>query len=358
MCKVFLKTCFLLDFHEKAKKAVKIHKIDSPFLIFMESTTFKVPSILLKTMSATNNNNNTAVENTVKEKKPALSGKYSKFMIFGYSFVQSLHGEGVLTDEGLEAAYSQLKMFDSVDSQTDFYEQILEQSKASGVVMRQLIRRRNAPPKAPKEKKARKPRAKKEEAAGADAPAAVDASEAEAPKEKKARKPRAKKTTNVVQDANNDLIAEIVAAANENPLDAAAPAEAKEEAPAPAEAKEEAPKEKKARKPRAKKTEEKKEEVPATPDASEAKDVAAPKKASKPRTKKADEKKEEAPVANLTAVMDAAAEELEEEDVVTQEIIIGGTTYLIDEENNLYSVDTHEEMGTYNPETQEISRDL
>jgi hypothetical protein len=346
MCKVFLKTCFLLDFRKKAKKAVKIHKIDSPFLIFMESTTFKVPSILLKTMSATNNNN-TAVENTVKEKKPTLSGKYSKFMIFGYSFVQSLHGEGVLTDEGLEAAYSQLKMFDSVDSQTDFYEQILEQGKASGVVMRKLIRQRNAPPKAPKEKKARKPRAKKEEAAGADAPAAVDASEAEAPKEKKARKPRAKKTTNVVQDANNDLIAEIVAAANENPLDAAA---------APAEAKEEAPKEKKARKPRAKKTEEKKEA--ATPPPGNAKDVGAPKKASKSRAKKADEKKEEAHVANLTAVMDAAAEELEEEDVVTQEIIIGGTTYLIDEENNLYSVDTHEEMGTYNPETQEISREF
>jgi len=340
----------LLDFRKRAKKAVKIHKIDSPFLIFTESTTFKVPSILLKTMSATNNNN-TAVENIVKEKKPTLSGKYSKFMIFGYSFVQSLNAEGVLTDEGLETAYSQLKMFDSVDSQTDFYEQILEQSKASGVVMRKLIRQRNAPPKAPKEKKARKPRAKKEEAADADAPAAVDASGAEAPKEKKARKPRAKKTTNVVQDANNDLIAEIVSAANENPLDNAA---------APAEAKEEAPKEKKARKPRAKKTEEKKEEVPATPNASsDAKDVGAPKKASKPRAKKADEKKEEAPVANLTAVMDAAVEEeLEEEDVVTQEIIIGGTTYLIDEENNLYSVDTHEEMGTYNPETQEISRDL
>ena len=349
MCKIFLKTCFLLDFHEKAKKAVKIHKIDSPFFIFMESTTFKVPSILLKTMSATNNTN-TAVENTVKEKKPTLSGKYSKFMIFGYSFVQSLHAEGALTDEGLEAAYSQLKMFDSVDSQTDFYEQILEQGKASGVVMRKLIRQRNAPPKAPKEKKARKPRAKKEEAAGADAPAAVDASGAEAPKEKKARKPRAKKTTNVVQDTNNDLIAEIVSAANENPLEAAAPAEAKEEAP----------KEKKARKPRAKKTDEKKEEVPVTPNASsDAKDVAAPKKASKPRAKKTDEKKkEEAPVANLTAVMDAAAEELEEEDVVTQEIIIGGTTYLIDEENNLYSVDTHEEMGTYNPETQEISREF
>ena len=337
-----------MDFRKRAKKAVKIHKIDSPFLIFTESTTFKVPSILLKTMSATNNNN-TAVENIVKEKKPTLSGKYSKFMIFGYSFVQSLHAEGVLTDEGLETAYSQLKMFDSVDSQTDFYEQILGQSNASGVVMRKLIRQRNAPPKAPKEKKARKPRAKKEEAAGADAPAAVDASGAEAPKEKKARKPRAKKTTNVVQDANNDLIAEIVSAANENPLDNAA---------APAEAKEEAPKEKKARKPRAKKTDEKKEAVAATPDASEAKDVAAPKKASKPRTKKADEKKEEAPVANLTDVMDAVAEELEEEDVVTQEIIIGGTTYLIDEENNLYSVDTHEEMGTYNPETQEISRDL
>lgn len=301
-------------------------------------------------MSATNNTN-TAVEKIVKEKKPTLSGKYSKFMIFGYSIVQSLHAEGALTDEGLETAYSQLKMFDSVDSQTDFYEQILEQGKASGVVMRKLIRQRNAPPKAPKEKKARKPRAKKDEAADAVAPAAVDASEAEAPKEKKARKPRAKKTTNVVQDANNDLIAEIVAAANENPL---------ENAVAPGEAKEEAPKEKKARKPRAKKTDDKKEAATATPDASEAKDAAPPKKATKPRAKKA-EKKEEAPVVNLTAVMDAAvveAELEEEEEVVTQEIIIGGTTYLIDEENNLYSVDTHEDMGTYNPNTQEISRDL
>lgn len=297
-------------------------------------------------MSAQNTNNVAPAVAEKKARKPALSGKYSKFMEFGYSLVQSLRANDTLNDEGLEAAYSQLKLFESVESQTEFYEQILGQSKETGKLMRKFITQRNNPPKAPKEKKPRKPRAKKEEAK-------VEVQEGEAPpvaeaKEKKARKPRAKKTTNVVQDTQNDVIGDIVAAANADPLVNVA-----EEKVAEA-TKEE--KKKGGRKPKAKK-----EEGEVTPEAKvDEKAHGAPKKARKTKAKKEEVKTEVAntPPVNEEIVQADLEEELEEEQITTQEVVIGGTTYLMDDENNLYSIDTHDEIGRYNPETQEISKDL
>ena len=49
-------------------------------------------------------------------------------------------------------------------------------------------------------------------------------------------------------------------------------------------------------------------------------------------------------------------DELEEEEISTQEIVINGTTYLLDDSNNLYSIESHAEIGTYNPETRAISQ--
>lgn len=297
-------------------------------------------------MSAQNTNNVAPAVAEKKARKPTLSGKYSKFMEFGYSLVQSLRANDTLNDEGLEAAYSQLKLFESVESQTEFYEQILGQIKETGKLMRNFITQRNKPPKAPKEKKPRKPRAKKEEAK-------VEVQEGEAPpvaeaKEKKARKPRAKKTTNVVQDTQNDVIGDIVAAANADPLVNVA-----EEKVAEA-TKEE--KKKGGRKPKAKK-----EEGEVTPEAKvDEKAPGAPKKARKTKAKKEEVKTEVAntPPVNVETVPAELEEELEEEQITTQEVVIGGTTYLMDDENNLYSIDTHDEIGRYNPETQEISKDL
>lgn len=292
------------------------------------------------------NTNNVAPAAEKKARKPTLSAKYSKFMEFGYSLVQSLRANDTLNDEGLEAAYSQLKLFEGVESQTEFYEQIIGQSKETGKVMRKFITQRNKPPKAPKEKKPRKPKAKKEEAK-------VEVQEGEAPvvaeaKEKKARKPRAKKTTNVVQDTQNDVIGDIVAAANADPLVNVA-----EEKVAEA-TKEE--KKKGGRKPKAKK-----EEGEVTPEAKvDEKAPGAPKKARKTKAKKEAVKTEVAntPPVNVEIVPADLEEELEEEQITTQEVIIGGTTYLMDDENNLYSIDTHDDIGKYNPETQEISKDL
>jgi len=70
-------------------------------------------------------------------------------------------------------------------------------------------------------------------------------------------------------------------------------------------------------------------------------------KEKKPRAKK-NAKKEEAP-----QVVENVQEE-EEEEIHTQEITIRDTLYLIDNDNNLYSTETHEQVGTYNADANEV----
>ena len=256
-----------------------------------------------------------------KPRKPSLKEKHSRFLVSNYSLIQYLSAKGLMTEEAVETAYSEIKLLAPVEEQEAFYDAYISESKTTKKTMKKFITQRNKPPKAPRAKK--EPKAKKEGA----------------PKEKK---PRAKKTTKVENDTevdvvsqiagNNDgaenLINELTAAANQSPSAVTAqttPPQAKvEEAPG-------AP-EKKTRKPRAKKED------------------AAPKE-KKPRAKKNAKKEEAAP-----QVVENVQEEVneEEEEIHTQEITIGGTLYLIDGENNLYSTETHEQVGTYNADANEV----
>jgi len=255
-----------------------------------------------------------------KPRKPSLKEKHSRFLVSNYSLIQYLSAKGLMTDEAVETAYSDIKLFAPVDEQEAFYDSYISESKTTKKTMKKFITQRNKPPKAPRAKKERKPKA-----------------EGEAPKEKK---PRAKKATKVANDTevdvvsqianNNDgaekLVNELTAAANASPKSVnvqTTPPEATQnvqEAPG-------AP-QKKTRKPRAKKEE------------------GAPPKEKKTRAKKTT-KKEEAP-----PVVENVQEE--EEEIHTQEITIGGNLYLIDNDNNLYSTDTHEQVGTYNSESNEV----
>ena len=289
-------------------------------------------------MSANTQTNTVVATQEKKEKKPTLSAKYSKFLVFGYGFVKSLESQGVLNAEGVETAFAELKLMSSVEEQTQLYESFLAQSKETGKVMRKFVALRNKPPKAPKA-----PRAKKSDAAGAE------------------KKPRAKKTSRVENDSENDLVSQIVTAANT--VDAA-PAKSKEEKEAEkvaAKAAKEAEKvaakaAKEAEKVAAKAAKEaekvaaKEAKAAAAKEAKEAK--AATAKVAKVAAKK-NTKAVEAPAQEATAV-----EEEEEEEIHTQEIVIGGKSYLLDEENNVFSVDTHEQIGTFNADTQTISADL
>jgi len=296
-------------------------------------------------MSANTQTNTVVATQEKKEKKPTLSAKYSKFLVFGYGFVKSLESQGVISAEGVETAFAELKLMSSVEEQTQLYESFLAQSKETSKVMRKFVALRNKPPKAPKAPRAKKT-AKKSESSDADE-----------------KKPRAKKTSRVENDSENDLVSQIVTAANT--VDTA-PGKSKEEkeaekaaAKAAKEAEKLAAKEaKEAEKAAAKEAKEaekvaaKEAKEAAAKEAKAAKAAAA--KAAKAASKK-NTKAVEAPAPEAVEAPTQVEETEEEEEIHTQEIVIGGKSYLLDEENNVYSVDTHEQIGTFNAENQTIS---
>ena len=229
-------------------------------------------------MSAIQNLTTTVVDAKPKAvRKPTLSAKYSKFLVANYSLIQLLQAKGLLTDESVETAYSEIKLFDSIETQGEFYDAYLKNASASAKVMRKFVTQRNKPPKAPRTKKPRKTKSEEEATATTEVVAAPVNAEV---KEKKPRKPRAKKETKITDDASNDVVAELVSAANSSI---------------------------------------------ATPEASNDTTTvtAAPKKARKPRAKK-----EEKKVAEVVPPPLELQEEEDEEEIHTQEITIGNATYL------------------------------
>jgi hypothetical protein len=289
-----------------------------------------------------------------KPRKPTLKEKHSRFLVSNYSLIQFLSAKGLLTDEAVETAYSEIKMFATLEDQEAFYESYLSESKTTKNSMKKFITQRNKPPKAPRVKKERQPKEKKETA----------------PKEKK---PRAKKTTKVANDTEVDVVSQVTTEGAENLINeltaaannASSPIGLQQQVtpePLVQEVEPAAP-QKKARKPRAKKVEaipialeDAESEVAPKENKPRAKKVKAeedPPKEKKPRAKKA--KKEDVVVeAPAPTVQEELVAEEEEEEIHTQEITINGTLYLIDNDNNLYSSDTHEQVGTYNTEANEV----
>jgi hypothetical protein len=138
------------------------------------------------------------VKTSTKTKKPVLPAKLGKFLVFGYAFVCDLQASGVLTEELAERGFDLLRVFASVEEQTLYYQNFLDQSTATAKLLRKFVAIRSKPPKPLKNKK-------------------NTTAEGGAPR---ASKPRAKKSVRVVSDAANDLIGQIVAAANADlPLD-------------------------------------------------------------------------------------------------------------------------------------------
>ena len=313
-------------------------------------------------MSANTQTNTVIVAQEKKEKKPTLSAKYSKFLIFGYGFVKSLEAQGALNAEGVEAAFAELKLMSSVEEQTQLYENLLDQSKESGKTMRKFITLRNKPPKAPR---AKKPRAKKNAteptAAATETPPAAAA--AVTPPAPKVKAPRVKKAALVENDTEFDLIGQIVAAAN---TVEAAPTKTKEEKEADKKAAKEAKEAKKITDKAAKDAEklaakEAKEAQKVTDKAAKAATAKEAKEAKAATAKEAKEAKVAAKAVGTTANIpeeEVEEEVVEDEEIHTTEVVIDGKPYLVDEENNVYSVDTHEPIGTFNADTQTISADL
>jgi len=307
-------------------------------------------------------NDQVSEEKVEKERKPTMTIAMKRCMIFAFNLINQLNESGLLSDKegAMDSAQGFIQLMSSPEDQLAFYTKFLEDSTTQGKIMNKYVKDKIKAAKAlvPKEKKPRAPRK----------PKVQSESEAETdgePKEKKPRKPRAKKEVNVVNDTDANIIGELVAAAaventvvepaaeavapkakkprakKAEPVTTEAPVAAAVEAPAPA------PKEKK---PRAKKAD--KAPVPVTETVAVA--TPAPKE-KKPRAKKGDKAPEPAPVP-------APVEELtvddadDDENIQTREFVLNGVDYLIDDDNNVYTVDeSHDLVGVYNPATKTIN---
>jgi len=135
-------------------------------------------------MSSDNTNTNANAD--LKVKKPALSGKFSKFMVFSHWFIDRLALAGTIDETATSAARDSINLFATPEEQNQLFELFFAQLKDSTKSMKALIKLHNKPPKAKKEKVV---------------------------KEKADKKPRAKKGGEVVLDKQDQLVAEIVAAA-------------------------------------------------------------------------------------------------------------------------------------------------
>jgi len=277
-------------------------------------------------MSQTQNVEVTQNVEAKNERKPTLSDKYSKFLVSNFNLIRLLESQGLLSQEGVEAAYSEIKLMSSIEEQSEYYEAFLADVKGSkgnpGVKsqMKKYVTLRNKPPKVPRAKKERKPKEQVVETAPTDET-----------KPKKERKPRAKKETKISDESTNDVVAELVEAANSS-MDETVEQPVVEPV-------------KKARKPRAKKeaavVEAPVVEAAVVEELVEEVLVEEAKKTKKSKAKKVEESPQE--------------ESPEEEDSIhTNEFVLDGKTYLIDSDNNLYDINSHEEVGKYDATTSTI----
>jgi len=309
---------------------------------------------------------NTPVENVEVVVAPKvnkkLSGKYEKFLVFGYWFVEQLKQQNIQVDESV--LHQQLTMFSSVEEQTLYFEAFFEQLKTSTKSMKAVIKEHNKPP-------AKSKKTKKEPT---DKPPAAKKSNG-----------RKKKTAEVINDKQEELVAELVAAAQT------------EEVPVENDDK---PKRKYSRKPKAKAVEEttqeplaiepeaaaevvletvieaikepladkpKKKTTKKESESKETKSKETKPKETKPKetkpkeetktkkTKKAEEPVKETFVEPSPVVEQDQGDEEDEEEIQVQAFVHKGLHYLRDFNNNIYDKNTCEVIGVYSTETDTIS---
>ena len=289
---------------------------------------------------------NVEVEVATKANKPKkLSAKYEKFLVFGYWFVEQLKQQNIAVDESV--LHQQLTMFSSVEEQTQFFEAFFDQLKTSTKTMKAIIKEHNKPP-------AKAKKTKKE------------------PSEKPAKKTngRKKKTAEVINDKQDELVAELVAAAQteEVPLDDK-PKRKYSRKPKSKDASEPsseplavepsvavvldnalaAIKEPLVEKPKKKTTKKDTETKP-----KETKETK-PKETKAKKTKKTEEPVKETFVEPSPVVEQHQETEDDEEEIQVQKFIHNGIHYLRDCNNNIYDKDTCEVIGLYDPSVDTIS---
>jgi len=251
-----------------------------------------------------------AVITEKKTRAPSLPAKFGKFIQFGYFLLKTMSqrateaGDAPIEDAALAEA---IHLRDSVADQQAFVQSFFDQSKDINKEIRSLLRAKKA-----KESK-----------------------EAKEPKKKRAKKA-------IVSNGQPDIVAEIVALANQEPVSLDPAHIVADQATMPVE-----------KKTKAKKTAP--NTTPADSSTTEPKeDTKIP--AKKPRKVKAalvTTPVVEHPVVEHT-VIENTVEEEEEEEVKVDVCIIDGHKRLIDDENNVYDFLTKDLIGVFDPLTKSI----
>jgi hypothetical protein len=289
----------------------------------------------------------TVVAPTKAPKKPSLPAKYSKFLSFGFWFASRLE------PETRDAFYQQFKLFSSLEEQSEFFQTYLDEASASNKIMRKTIANHNKPVKTRATKASRK--TSKPVAAETDDLIATLIADANgeplappADKPKKTRKPKSENTDDKPKKtkktkASSETVAETVPETVPETL-----AETVVSEPVPETVSK--PVAKKTTKPKAEKAD--KAEKPKAEKAEKPK----AEKAEKPKAEKAKKTKKDTTEPVVAAPTEPLVEEPvndeSDDSIQTHTVQLNGSQYLMDSDNNLYDINSHEQIGTYNHDTQ------
>jgi hypothetical protein len=203
-------------------------------------------------------------ESTKKPRKITLNAKYNKFLVFGYWLVENLKKNNLV--ESSEDILQFIQYYSTVEEQTDFYDNFVSEMKDTNKMMKKNLRTHLKSLKPKKNKKVVDP--------------------TQAAEKKRGRK---KKVVDILPDKQEQLIADLVAAAQD--LTLSEPEPKAEERTTPL--------------------------LPATPKS------------------------------------DSDSQASDEIDVSV--MTLNGVDYLIDQNNDVYDVNTHEPIGSFDPATNVIT---
>jgi hypothetical protein len=311
-------------------------------------------------MSATLNVSPSAPNDQVKkERAPRLPAKFAKFIQFGFYFVNSYNQQCVndgSTPLDSDALYLALQVFSSVDEQKSFVQGFFDNNKDVNKQLRDVVKQFVKSNKSPV---ARKPRAKKVSMPSESNPTdtvpsdTMPADTKPAVKGKRGRKPA------VLVNGNPDIVAEIVALAqNSDPIPPAAdmvPSKEQEK---------EAKKLQKDQEKAAAKLQKDQEKAAAKLQKEQEKAAA---KLQKELDKKAKTKTAVTPTlpdspanpttnpTNPTNPTNDDDDDDDDEPLQVSILSLNGTQYLIDDQQTVYDFSSQEPIGTFNPNTQSIS---
>lgn len=275
------------------------------------------------------------VEEKPKTKTSVLSAKYDKFRVFGYWFLNAMKNKEVINDDMYTTLVSHLRVYDTVETQSEFYEDFLSTLKENSKELKKEIRVHNKPKKEKKEK-------------------VVDP---DAPKKKRGRK---KKVVEDETSAEEKAVAEIVAAAQmQGPAAPCTNPALEEKVEEKVEVKvepkvEEKPKKKMTRKP-------KKTATPVVSDSDDETTASEKVEPKKKTTKKSPKKVEEAPVV-VQPVQELTVEAIKEEEddddeesIETTIVKQDGVEYLhCAKDNKVYDRNTFDEIGYFSTEVNQV----